>query len=130
MLFYPFSLLAACMHCTAIFDFRCYNNIQPMVCLPERNGASYCAAHFCAHIICIITNNCVCIKYFTKISNHILNPHINVCFPERNGASHCAAHFCVHIICINTNNVVLKKYRNQNLEQYFKPTHQCTFSRT
>ena len=26
-LFPTFPLLAACMHCAAIFDFRCYNNI-------------------------------------------------------------------------------------------------------
>ena len=129
-LFYTFSLLTACMHCSAIFDFRCYNNIQPTVCLPERNGGSHPAAQLCVHIICIIINNCVYIKYLHKISNHILNPHINVCFPERNGASHCAAHFCVYIICIITNNCVCIKYRTQNLRPYFKLTYQCVFPRT
>ena len=59
------------------------------------------------------TNNCVCIKYLRKISNHIYNPPINVCHPERNGASHCAAQLCVHIICIVTNNDVIIKYINQ-----------------
>ncbi len=65
--------------CTAIFDVRCYNNIQPTVCLPERNGGSHPAAQFCVHIICINTNNVVPIKYVNKIPNHIYNPPINVC---------------------------------------------------
>ena len=52
--------------CTAIFDVRCYNNIQPTVCLPERNGGSHPAAQFCVHIICINTNNVEPVQYRTK----------------------------------------------------------------
>ena len=49
---------------------------------PECNGALHCAAHFCVHGICNITNNCAPIKYKTKISEQIFTSNIILYFKK------------------------------------------------
>ena len=106
-----YKCICVCTYCVAVFNFCCYNNIQPSMCLlniskkPHNiykhifalcasqnvTAGTVCpAAHFCVFGICIITNNAEHIKNI----NHKPFPiykHIFALYVSRNVTAHYVA---------------------------------------